>query len=315
MNRRKRDGGHRKIVAVLVTIILLVVAFAGLELLKKHASQTQTAGGGSGQIRQQMPVRPPLPSGVQKPYSSSAVRAAIPPSATAMAREERRAKRQGQGIVAIIVDDMGNSMEEANSLLNINLPLTFSIIPGLPKAKAVATAAHGKGREVMVHIPMEPKEYEKKPFEKNGLLLRQSDEEIVRRLNDYFLTVPYAVGANNHMGSRFTEDRGKMGTVLGVLKGKGMFFIDSKTTPGSVGDKLAREMGVETAARSVFLDNVQDVAAIRKQLDQVADAARKHGSAIAICHPHRATIQALAVTMPELQKKGITFVYASEIVR
>jgi polysaccharide deacetylase 2 family uncharacterized protein YibQ len=210
---------------------------------------------------------------------------------------------------------MGNSLDEANALIAINIPLTFSVIPGLPKSRSVAETAHGRGVQVMVHIPMEPRGYERKPFEKNGLLLSMSDPEIVRHLDGYFRAVPYAVGANNHMGSRFTEDRVKMRLVLGVLKEKGLFFIDSKTTPLSVGDKLSRELGIATASRNVFLDNEQNVSAIRKQLTVAAESARKNGNAVAICHPHRTTIQALAETMPELKKSGITFVYASEIVR
>jgi len=145
--------------------------------------------------------------------------------------------------------------------------------------------------------------------------MAESDEEIDRQVNEYLRVIPYTVGANNHMGSRFTENEPKMQDVLQVLKGRGMFFIDSVTTPHSVGLKLAREMGVRTAARNVFLDNVQDVAAIRKQIQQLARLAVKRGSAIGICHPHRATIQALAEELPVLQKAGIKFVYASELVR
>jgi polysaccharide deacetylase 2 family uncharacterized protein YibQ len=305
-NRRNKSGGGRPLAALLITVIFLVLGFVALEMLKKAPSE-KPATSPKEEVRQKMPPRLVTPPAAQKGYSSGVVAPAPRPA--------KRAKQVGPGTVAIIVDDMGNSVEEVRALLDINLPMTFSIIPGLPKAKAVAETAHGRGREVMLHIPMEPKGYESKPFEKSGLLLAQSDDEIVRRLDAYFRAVPYVVGANNHMGSRFTEDRAKMRTVLGVLKGKGVFFIDSKTTPASVGEKLAREMGIETASRSVFLDNTQDVAAIRKQLDQAAAAARKRGSAIAICHPHRATIQALTAAMPELQKEGITFVAASELVR
>ncbi len=307
VNRRKKaGGGGRPLVALLITVIVLVLAFVTLEKLKKGAGE-KPATAPKEEVRQKMPPRPEPSSAGQKGYSSAVVAPAPKPA--------KKAKQVSPGTVAIIVDDMGNSVEEARALLAINLPVTFSIIPGLPKAKAVAEAVHAGGREVMLHIPMEPKGYEKKPFEKNGLLLAQSDDEIVRRLDSYFRTVPYADGANNHMGSRFTEDPAKMRTVLGVLKGKGMFFIDSKTTSASVGEKLAREMGIETASRSFFLDNTQKVDAIRKQLDQAAAAARKHGSAIAICHPHKPTIQALTAAMPQLQKEGITFVTASQLVR
>jgi polysaccharide deacetylase 2 family uncharacterized protein YibQ len=117
------------------------------------------------------------------------------------------------------------------------------------------------------------------------------------------------------MGSHFTEERDRMRVVLGLLKEKGAFFIDSRTTPRSQGYDLARSMGLETATRDVFLDNVQETAAIRKQLELLAATARKRGSAIGICHPHKTTLQVLAVALPELQRQGITFVQASALVR
>jgi hypothetical protein len=220
-----------------------------------------------------------------------------------------------QGTIAIIIDDMGSSMREAETLLAMNTPMTISIIPGLSKAKAVAEEVHRKGGEVMIHIPMEPKEYQQKPFEKSGLLLSMSDKVIRERMESYLEGVPNAVGANNHMGSRFTEDRAKMTVVLEVLKRRGLFFVDSKTSPLSLGDRLAREMGIPAAARSVFLDNVQDVEAIKGQVEKLAGIARKHGSAIGICHPHKTTLIALSSELPELRKKGIRFVHVSELVR
>jgi len=259
-------------------------------------------------VKLKLPPRPTEQPVALEDYSSAVLShpEAVPPKKPLTIRH---------GTVAVIVDDMGNSMHEADALLAIGVPITFSIIPGFAKGKEVAEAAHRKGGEVMLHIPMEPKGYQQKPFEKNGLLLALSNEEIDKRMAGYLGVVPYVVGANNHMGSRFTEDRPKMLIVLSVLKGKGMFFIDSKTTPASVGDRVAREIGVPTAARNVFLDNEQDVAAIQAQLEKLAAMALKTGSAIGICHPHKATLQALAATLPVLKAEGINFVYASALVR
>jgi polysaccharide deacetylase 2 family uncharacterized protein YibQ len=241
----------------------------------------------------------------QQPYTTTVP---IPP-------KHPRKRAIGPGSVAIIIDDMGSSMTEVKELMGIGLPLTFSVIPGLAHDRGVAEAAHAGGYQVMIHIPMEPQGYPRQRMEHYGLLLSQSDDEIVKRLSGFIKEVPYAKGANNHMGSRFTEEREKMGPVLGFLKGKGLFFIDSMTTPRSVGRSMAGEMGIETASRNVFLDNVQDVGAIRVQLEQLAAMARRKGAAIGICHPHRATIRALSETMPELKAAGITFVYAGELVR
>lgn len=219
------------------------------------------------------------------------------------------------GTVAIIIDDMGKSTAEVRELMSIGVPLTFAVIPGLGKSEQVAQAASGKGFQVLLHIPMEPKDYPRKRLEANGLLLSQDSAEIEEKMDGYLRQVPHAVGANNHMGSRYTEDRERMGKVLGVLKGKGLFFVDSMTTSGSVGVALSREMGVRAAARNVFIDNSDDVAAIKAQLGVLAGLAARKGSAVGICHPHRATIRALSEELPRLQSRGVRFVYVSKLVR
>jgi len=225
-------------------------------------------------------------------------------------------KITGTAVVAIIINDIGNSISEVRKLMNIGVPLTFSVIPGLHQSHEVATVAHSNGYEVMVHIPMEPRDYPQRRLESNGLLLSYGDKEIEARMRRFMNVIPYAVGANNHMGSRFTEDRGKMGVVLSVLKENGMFFIDSMTTPKSVGVALSREMGLRATARNApFLDNSEDVSAIKVQLASLAKLAVKKGSAVGICHPHRGTIQALAEELPVMRKQGIRFVYVSMLVK
>jgi len=313
-NRRIKPSGKRPILTLLLVVIVIALAFFILETLKRSAP-VKVMEQPVPVERHKMPVRTgettikkqPLTKAVKQQPLTKAVML-IPPKH--MQKQEVR-----PGTVAIIVDDMGKSVQEVNELMEIKLPLTFSIIPGLAKGKEVAQAAHANGYLVMIHMPMEPQGYPKQSMEQNGLLLSQSEKEIEKRLSSYMLAVPYATGANNHMGSRFTEDRAKMGTVLSFLKGKGLFFIDSKTTPHSIGYSLAREMGLETASRNVFIDNIQDVGAIKGQLEQLAAIARHKGSAIGICHPHKTTILALTSFLPELRRSGINFVYVADLVR
>jgi len=221
----------------------------------------------------------------------------------------------GTGQLAIIIDDMGSSMQEARSLAGIGVPLTFSIIPGLHKCREVAAFAASNGIETMIHIPMQSKEWPERRLEASGLLVSMDDAAISERLEDFMRTLPGAVGANNHMGSEFTEHEDKMRVVLNMLKGRGLFFVDSVTSPGTVGMRVARELDMKTGRRSVFLDNEQDGAYIRGQLNQAVRLAKKTGGVIAICHPHPATIRTLEAALPGLARQGITLVPASELVR
>jgi uncharacterized protein len=315
VNRRKKSSpgkGGKPLLALLLVAVLIVAAFILLEHFRVSSKPKAV-------VTEEKPVqhlRIPPHTLVQQRLSSPAAPVAAPAPAEKPALPAAVMERmKGPGRLAIIVDDMGASTQELQSLLSIKIPVTFSVIPSLAHAKGVAEGAHGAGYEVMVHMPMEPEGYPKQPMEKIGLLVAMENAEIAERVNGYFASVPYAVGANNHMGSRFTQNAEKMEVVLKVLKGKGVFFVDSKTSATSVGYKTARGMGMKCASRQVFLDNVQDEGAVGKQLEQAAAVARKKGEAIAIGHPHPATIRALKKMMPELQKSGITFVSASALTR
>ncbi len=323
-NNRKKGGGRNPLVSLLLIAILIVLAFFLLEKLKKPEPEKPVPV--PSQARPEKPqVKPEKPHVNHERYTTAVKLAphakppakptVEPPVGPTVELPEKPVPQILSGTVAIIIDDMGNSVREVDQLTAIGVPLTFSVIPGLGKSTEVAEFAHDHSYQVMIHMPMEPRDYPKRRLEKNGLLVSESDGEIEKQVEDYMREVPYAVGANNHMGSRFTEDQQKMQDVLQILKQKNMFFIDSMTTPKSVGARVAREMGVKTACRNVFLDNVQDVEAIRKQLREVTRVAAKRGSAIAICHPHKATIEALSAELPVLKKEGIRFVSVSNLVR
>jgi polysaccharide deacetylase 2 family uncharacterized protein YibQ len=217
--------------------------------------------------------------------------------------------------VAIIIDDMGSSLAEARSLAAIKVPLTFSIIPGLRSDKDVAAFAAAQKIETMIHIPMQSKGWPERRLEANGLLVGMKEDELQERVAGFVERFPGAAGVNNHMGSEFTEHEDKMTVVLQALKKNNLFFIDSVTSPQSAGLRVAQRLGIRSARRNVFLDNEQERGYILGQLAQAVKQARKNGSAIAICHPHPATITALAAALPGLSAQGVRLVPASQLVR
>ena len=224
-------------------------------------------------------------------------------------------KPEKDALLAIIIDDMGTTVQEAKSLSNIGVTLTFSIIPGLRSSREVAAFAESKGIETMIHIPMQSKGWPGRRLEANGLLVSMAEKDIAERVDGFIRSIPKAAGANNHTGSEFTEHEDKMRAVLEVLKGKGLFYVDSVTSPETVGEELAKELGMKTGRRQVFLDNEQNDAYILGQLSQAVRLAKKKGTAIAICHPHPVTIHALETALPELARQGITLVPASRLVK
>ncbi len=210
--------------------------------------------------------------------------------------------QEGRPRIAIIIDDMGYHQQIGRRLIALDLDLTFSFLPKAPYTKTQEELAWEKGRDVMLHLPMQARDPAVNPGP--GALYRHySRQRIQALIAEDLKSVPHAIGSNNHMGSRFTEDRAAMHEVLAVLRKKGLFFVDSYTTAASTGLDEARRMGVPTARRHVFLDNVLDEKKICRQLDRLVDRAREKGWAIGIGHPHRATLNALTDCGPTIQAR------------
>jgi len=217
--------------------------------------------------------------------------------------------------LAIIMDDLGRSLSVARQLAELDLHVTFSILPGEPRAGAVASLARRLGQETMLHLPMEPHDYPQTNPGSDALLLGQSPEEIRQRLNAMLGKVPLVTGANNHMGSRFTEYAEGMEVVLQLMREKGLFFVDSRTSSRSVAARVAARTGVPVASRDMFLDNVADVEAIRAEIRKLVRLSQRQGAAIGICHPYPETLAALSQEQGLLKDGTVELVFASALVR
>ena len=219
-----------------------------------------------------------------------------------------------RGRVAIVMDDMGNSLATFRRLLELDLLITPSILPGTRQALSATELLQLAQREYMVHIPMQPRSYPQTNPGENALLLGQSTDEIRQRMQFYREAIPGAVGGNNHMGSRYTEEVGPMRVVLEELKKNNQFFIDSRTIGSSVAFTEARKMGLRTATRNIFLDNRDDVDYIRSQIRKMVKLAANNREVIAICHPHRETLEAFERELEWLKQQPVDYVAASKVV-
>lgn len=197
------------------------------------------------------------------------------------------------GQIALIIDDIGYSRTRTAAFLALKLPLTFSILPQLPKSTSLARIIQREGREIMLHQPMEPNNRHLDPGP-GALYVQDPAERISRTIESNLEANSRAAGVNNHMGSRFTCRAGKIEAALEVVKHWGLYFVDSLTSPRSVAHHTARRMGLNTGCNRYFIDPVIRESMIYSQLVRLESAARRHGQAIGIGHPHLATARALA---------------------
>lgn len=221
-------------------------------------------------------------------------------------------RRTHRGDIVLIIDDLGFDGQPLDALMSLDPNLNCAILPNATRAAEFAERLHARGFEVLCHLPMQP--IGREAPGRNAILTSMDDDEIARLTRENVDAVPYARGVNNHMGSLATKDRRVMTTVLRALP-DGMYFVDSRTTGGSVAAEVARELNVRTATRNVFLDDVVSERAVRKQLAALAAAAESRGVAVGIGHPHSATLRVLAEELPALKARGFRLVRASSAVR
>jgi uncharacterized protein len=230
----------------------------------------------------------------------------IPPFPERQAMLTPRPTPAAPRIIAVVIDDLGLDRPRSRRAIALPGPLTMALLPFAVGSAELGAAARAAGHEVIAHLPMEAIETDLDPGPM-ALLASLSEPELLRRLRWHLDRYGGFAGASNHMGSRFTTDGRRMGIVLGELKARGMFWLDSRTNGRSVGECLAHRLGVEATARDVFLDNDPSVEAVLTELRQVEQIARRHGRAVAIGHPREGTLMALQYWLPRMRQQGFEF--------
>jgi polysaccharide deacetylase 2 family uncharacterized protein YibQ len=223
--------------------------------------------------------------------------------------EPSSAPADGGPRLAIVVDDLGHSITSTvRELVALPWPLAMSILPERPVSDKVARSAHAAGREVLLHLPMEPEGYPETNPGPLAILLSQSSSEVHALVERALASVPYAQAVNNHMGSRASSDRRLMRAVLEETQRRGLYFLDSKTSPSSVICEVASELRLPCLENDLFLDNVADSSAVAERLEELGRLAKKRGSAIGIMHPHPSSLAALKAALPRFDHEGIQVV-------
>ena len=225
---------------------------------------------------------------------------------------------QEKAYIVLVIDDFGNDGVGTQAMMALDIPVTVAVMPFMPYSAHEAQLAHDSGLEVILHVPMEPMHGKKEWLGPKGITTNLADQEIQERVKDALEEIKWAVGINNHMGSKATQDVRVMENILQVAKDKDLFFVDSVTTGKSVTKEVAERLNVEWFKRDIFLDNVKDKKSIEKQLEKLGEVALKQGYAIGIGHvgPEggMVTVEAIKEVYPRLEKNGVRFVSISELM-
>lgn len=204
------------------------------------------------------------------------------------------------GKLAIVIDDVGYRVKEDSEILAMPKEISVAIIPVAPYAKMRAEEAFSQNRDILIHLPMEPKS--KQLIEAGGIKIGDGEEEIRKLIDISRSQVPYAIGLNNHMGSGATSDKATMSNLMTVLRENQLLFLDSKTIGSSVAAKIAYRFGIAALERDIFLDDSDELIDVQKQFNAAIAYARKNGVAVVIGHPRQNTIKVLKQGIKKLPK-------------
>lgn len=315
MAKRKSSNNDTRIALVILALLVLGVGMYLFLQAKKE-------------IRKVTPVKTTT---VSKPPVTTTPKKVPPPTVKKTVEKEPKvatktpmvvkepvvasAYPKGSGKIAIILDDFGQTTKNCRYLKEIPDDIAVAILPSLPATDDMAKCAKANQKTIMLHLPMEP--HHNDDVYPTDYIIKPSMEasKVERILMGYLTKMPYVQGVNNHMGSKATEDKALMTTVLRRLKKRNLFFVDSLTAKHSVAKQVAKEQGVMFAVRDVFLDNVNTREAIVNQLIVLAQKASAKGQAIAIGHDRSLTWQVLKDELPKLKASGYTIVSIKDLLK
>lgn len=217
--------------------------------------------------------------------------------------------------IAIIIDDLGYRMDAGQRAIALPGPISFAVLPGTPRARALAILAFESGKEVLLHLPLQarPNDTAEDPLAINLDMSRREFGETFERA---LTSVPHAIGVNSHRGSLLTRHPGHMRWLMEEIQARdNLFFVDSYTTHESVALQIANEAGIDARKRDVFLDPDRAPETVAREFERMKRLAEQRGSVVAIGHPHAATLELLERELPKLADEGFELVAISALVR
>ena len=278
-------------------LLAVVVSFAVGGFVGSRLSRDRSAGEAAAAPERRAPE-----AGYVEPEAPSA----------AASRPAPELPRGGGARIALVIDDLGRSVQDVERLADLPAPVTYSVLPFEHSTASVVRAIRDRGGQLLCHLPMEPAGGANPG--PGALNAAMSDRELSRATAVALEAVDGAIGANHHMGSRMSTDERSMKVVLGVLGRRGLFYLDSRTSAESVGYRVGRDLGVPSLERQVFLDPDRDPEAIRAQFHRLLELAVERGAAVAIGHPYPETVAVLAEELPRALAAGFEFVEISALV-
>lgn len=298
----------KNVVIAFLSFLILIQSLFLVYLLKQRRPSAVAKSVRAERAPQEEVRRPPL--AVEEKEAAAGVRPVVQEKpAPALPSPPFSAR------IAVVLDDWGYNLKNKDFITGNDFRVTVAILPFRAYSAQIAELAKLHRKDILIHMPMEPDHKENYGLEEKTIMTNMDKKRILDLLEDARAAVPYAVGINNHMGSKATADPRLMRIVFDYLKGRGLFFLDSFVTPRSICATLAKKAGIDFFQRDIFIDNEDDADHIRTQVLKLAAKARRSGLAVGIGHDRPTTVAVLDEMIPKLEREGYQFIGMTEAVR
>ena len=205
------------------------------------------------------------------------------------------------GRLAVVVIGVGRHWDErVRAFLALDVPVTFSVLPGQKRSERVARAAAERGHQVLLQWP-EPT--------RNGKT-RPGERELRQRLRRAQEAVPQAVGLSLVTGPNDVVPDTELSTLMAALRRQAwpVLFV------GGTDCRLAGQSGLPCAGTTTLLDAIQEEPFVRERFYRLADAALDGRALVCATRPSRAAANVLAKEIRKLKQKGFEFITFTEAV-
>jgi polysaccharide deacetylase 2 family uncharacterized protein YibQ len=325
--RRKKptlDDGVRAALMAAVFISLAVFISAAVLVIRSFIPGVVPAVGNSGSSRPEetpggeSPVPGKAPAGgtavPERPGGGeSPVPGRGPAGGTAVPERPGGGRAESRGTLVFMIDDAGNNLRDLEPFLRFPGPLTIAVLPGLPYSAEAARRIRAAGKEVFLHQPMEALGGQDPG--PGAVYAGMSLPEIRAVVERNLVEIGPVAGMNNHQGSRVTMDEEVMETILAICREQGICFLDSRTTADTAAPVVAARMGIKIGERDVFLDNIQEKAAMMRSVGEGLRKAERKGAVVMIGHTWSSELApVLESVYRDVMVQGYSFSTVSRII-
>lgn len=211
--------------------------------------------------------------------------------------------------IILIIDDIGVNIFQSLLAISLNKNVILSFLPYSSKLTSLLQAAINAKHSIMLHLPMQPINPNLDPGPdvlKISHNTKQTKDILNMSFKKFDTFIPNIVAVNNHMGSRFMQDKSSLLKVLSFLKRKNIYFLDSLTGPNSKTKALASQLNIPYLIRDIFLDTKPDESYISHQWNLAIRLAQHQGIAVVIAHPYPATLKLIPLLIKKAKNSGVS---------